>query len=76
MERTLRDILQKLSDFKVCKNCSRINWYENESCIECGNNEFDKREEAVKEALEKEYDYWINIEKYSEEEADNVIVEV
>jgi RNA polymerase subunit RPABC4/transcription elongation factor Spt4 len=76
MERRLVDILQKLNDFKVCKKCGRINWYENENCIECSSDEFDKSREAVRVAIENEYNYWINIEKYTEEEADNVIVDV
>jgi RNA polymerase subunit RPABC4/transcription elongation factor Spt4 len=76
MDRTLADILGKPSDFKVCKKCGRINWYENEKCIGCNSKKFDKNTEVVIEAVEKEYDYWINIEKYTEEEANDVVVEV
>jgi uncharacterized protein with PIN domain len=76
MDRTLADILGKPSDFKVCEKCGRINWYENEKCIECNSEKFDESEKAVIKAVKQEYNYWINIEKYTEEEADNVIVDV
>ena len=31
--------IYKLRDFKICLKCGRLNWYENESCIDCGNEQ-------------------------------------
>ena len=30
------------TDYKICKNCGKINWYENERCVDCGNGKFRK----------------------------------
>ena len=45
IEVQLIDIYSKPSDFKVCKACKRLNWYENETCIntDCTSNLFDER---------------------------------
>lgn len=74
MEVRLDQIQFKPSDFKVCKSCNKINWYENEACS-CGENDFKESEEAVKKAYQDEFDFWI-CEGYSEAEADAILYEV
>ena len=75
-EVTLDTLVMKPSDFKVCEKCGKINWYENEDCIECGENKFNDSKVAVMKWAKDEYDYWMNVEGYTEEEADNVYIEV
>ena len=41
MHHTVARILSAWNtDYKTCKNCGKINWYENESCVSCGSSEF------------------------------------
>jgi len=42
MYHTIGYIEGKISDFKICKDCSEINWYENKECHNCGNIYFRK----------------------------------
>lgn len=74
MERQLGDIEGKLSDYKVCEKCGAINWYENEECV-CNHTKFNNSENAIIEWLELEYKFWED-EGYSEDEADNILVDV
>ena len=78
IEVQLSDIFQKPSDFKVCKACKRLNWYENEACIniDCNSHKFDSSESSVLNMYTKETDYWICVEDYGEKEADRVFLEV
>lgn len=69
-------IFVKPSDFKVCKECNRINWYKNDHCIECGSEKFDNEERKVREAIEREYDFYEQEEGYTEEEIDAILTEV
>ena len=50
-------LVDKPSDFKICKQCSAINWYENDSCVMCNNNEFYTDIKIVKYVIEREYKY-------------------
>jgi len=40
MHHRISSMLGKISDYKICLHCGRINWYENESCIDCGHDKF------------------------------------
>jgi len=43
--RTLKQISENRMDFKVCNNldgCAKINYHDNEKCVECGNKSFHK----------------------------------
>jgi len=40
MTHTIGHIAGKNTDFKKCKECGCINWYENESCHNCGFEKF------------------------------------
>ena len=73
MEFTLDYIVTKESDFKVCKKCNTLNWYENEECRECGSILFDNS--RVRDWIENEYAYWINVEGFEEDEIDKIFVE-
>jgi len=76
MEHELARIFQKPNDYKLCNKCNRLNWYENDCCIECGSDDFKECGDGVEKWVNDEYEYWISTEGYSEEEADNVFVEI
>jgi len=40
MQHELIRIFQKPSDYKVCRECRAINWYENEECQCCGAKQY------------------------------------
>lgn len=75
MEVRLDQIQFKPSDFKVCKSCNKINWYENEICFFCGKRAFNNSKKMVEKAYQNELDFWIS-EGYSEAEADAIFYEV
>ena len=76
MESQLAVIFGKESDYKLCKGCNRLNWYENEECIECYKTEFKEVGKDIRKWIDDEYKFWVEEEKYSEEDADDVLVEV
>lgn len=76
MEAQLSTIFGKPSDYKVCQECKHLNWYENDTCCRCDSTGFDADEDIVNTRIDSEYDFWITEELCSEEEADNIIIEV
>jgi len=54
MHTTYGYVISKPRDFKICLNCGRINWYENESCINCYSSEFRRATKQDAENLELE----------------------
>lgn len=40
MKCSIEYIINKPNDFKVCKKCFKINWYENLQCISCFHDSF------------------------------------
>ena len=46
MEVKLDQLYFKPSDFKICKSCKKINWYERTTCS-CGGKNFNESEDAV-----------------------------
>ena len=40
MHHRISAILGKVEDYKICQNCGRINWYENEGCVSCCHEKF------------------------------------
>jgi ribosomal protein L40E len=72
----LQRISQKISDYKVCEHCNHLNWYENNECCICQNKTFSEKESDVDFAVKQEYKFWVNEEKYTEEQADNIDIEV
>ena len=59
MEFRLDYIETKPNDFKICKSCSNLNWYENEDCCNCNFADFDELGEGVPEWVEAEHEYWV-----------------
>lgn len=57
MRHTVDRILANQHDYKLCKVCGMINWYEREICIYCGSNEFNEAGEDIAE--------WINNGAYT-----------
>ena len=75
IEVDINGIETKPSDFKICKKCGALNWYENEECKDCDSEEFDTSTEAVLNWVEDEVEFWVKEEGYTEEQAYNVLVE-
>jgi len=76
MQHTLAKIFGKPNDYKICKKCGALNWYENKECINCGFAYFYEDGKNVDSYVENEYSLYK--EKYSlkEEEIDNILIEV
>jgi len=53
---TIGRIAGKPSDYKKCKLCGSINWYEREGCINCPSKEFEEFTEDDAEELLKDYE--------------------
>ena len=75
MEVTLSKIYGKLNDFKICVDCFKINWYENEECVNCHRMDFDEDEKKVLEIIEMDYDFYLN-HGYKEDEIDEIETEI
>jgi hypothetical protein len=77
-EFTMIGIESDPSDLKVCKDCNCLNWHENESCInpDCTSSSFDESEGAVSLWHQKERGFYVEEEGYSEEEFNELFVEV
>lgn len=76
MDVRLDKIMIKPQDFKLCKTCGDISWYKNTMCRDCGSNEFKSNGEGIVDWAKMEYEFWEKVEGYSEDEADDVIIEV
>lgn len=76
MHTTIAQAIGKPSDFKICKICNVINWYENEVCHSCKGKKFDKREKEVINYLQEEYVFYVEGEGYDEEEVDNIQLDI
>ena len=83
MEAQLMQIQAKPQDYKVCRACGRINWYENKECIECGSDDFSDNVSLVEEYIQEEYRFYTQeYESFedgkplTEEEADFIKIEV
>jgi hypothetical protein len=79
METVLIKIVQKPTDYKVCNQCKQINWYENECCknMECAvHNDYDETADAVQDWIKDEYGFYMEEEFMSEEEVDNILVDI
>ncbi len=56
MEQSLGRICGKPTDYKICNDCSAINWYENEECQNCEKTNFmDMTQKSVDE-IQKDID--------------------
>ena len=76
METTLFNVFSKPNDFKICKKCGALNWYENKECKECGSKEFKDDKKSILKWANNEFDFWIQKEGYNEEEAINILLNV
>lgn len=75
MEVSLDTIERKPDDFKICKKCKNINWYENETCHICNGKDFDELGKGVLEFIKHEH-YFYGSEGWEDDEIDNIRVEV
>ena len=75
----LISVVSKPSDFKICKKCQRLNWYENEECSNpcCNSTEsdFDESHEAIEKWVEDEYAFYMDEEGMTEEQVDHILIE-
>lgn len=77
MEAQLMQIQAKPTDYKICRFCGKLNWYENENCIECDTKDnFHKHGLGVSKFIDNEYKFWINETTMTEEEVDTLKLEV
>ena len=80
MENSLEKILGKPSDYRMCKLCGNINWYENTSCVFCGDETIESEttmsNEDMSDWITEEIQFWTEIEDYTKEEAYRVMKEV
>ena len=76
MDKKLNHIMMNPNDFRLCKYCGKINWFENDGCRDCGKAEFRKLGEGIVAWCKAEYDFWEKIEGLTEEEADAILLEV
>lgn len=76
MEQTLGNITGKPTDYKICKECKKLNWYENEECIDCGKKDFIEDEQEVLKWSNEEYQFYMKDEGYNEADADDILVEI
>jgi len=58
MEISLKKIVGKSNDFKICKRCNEINWYENEGCTICGNKTFNEIGKGIVKWADKQWKFW------------------
>ncbi len=75
METTLEQIIGKKNDFKLCKQCERINWYENKICHCCNGKEFNDHGKKIIEYVEYDYKFYKKL-GYDEEEIDKILVDI
>lgn len=76
MENTLGKISSKPTDYKCCNDCNAINFYDNEVCWDCFIEDFTERgSKEVHKWINKEYEFYEEL-GYTEEEIDNIEVEV
>lgn len=61
--------------FIVCKRCKCLNFYTNSECFNCGSEEFEYDDEAVKKEIEFEYDFFLE-QGLIEGEIDNISIRV
>lgn len=59
MEAEFARIFGKSNDYKLCKQCGAINWYENEICWDC---HYEAGEDTFTETWWKEVLDWIRTE--------------
>lgn len=76
MEASLENIKEKPTDFKICKECGAINYYENEKCINCRKIDFEERDKKVVELIERDYEFYQQEEGYQGEEIDKIFIDV
>jgi len=55
MHHTIGRIAGKPEDYKKCLRCGSVNWYENETCINCGYNKFTDFTEKDAETLLRDF---------------------
>ena len=54
MRHSIDRIKSNIYDYKMCKECGMINWYENEECIYCGSNNFNDIGDGIEDFIKEE----------------------
>jgi len=76
MDTTMAQMFGKPNDYKQCKSCRHPNWYENESCVECRGTKFRAPGVGITKWLEEDYEYYMEEKGYTEQEVDNILVDI
>lgn len=75
MEKEIGAIVGKPNDYKICKDCGAISFYEAEECHNCGHKDFKEREIDVLKYIDAEYAFYKE-EGSSEQEIDVTEIQV
>jgi hypothetical protein len=77
MKHSIDKIKSKIFDYKVCKKCLRINWYENEECCLCQNKTFSKNKKLINNYINSEIKFYqTEYEEYNLEDIMNIKIEI
>ena len=71
MEHTYEKMIGKSSDYIECNNCGRINWHENDRCLDCNlsiTNPDTMTDKHMDKFIKEEYNFYVNGEGYTEKE--------
>jgi ribosomal protein L40E len=76
MEKEIGAIVGKVNDYKICKLCGAISFYEATECHKCGGHDrFKKEGEDVLKYIDAEYEFYKK-EGSSEQEIDITEIQV
>ena len=78
IEMDLMGAEMKPSDLKVCVECRNLNWYSNEECVnaDCECVTFDSGVDVVRARIREDYTFYMEEEGMTEEEVDDILIEV
>lgn len=64
MKITIAHVIAKKEDFKICSQCGKVNWHENENCVVC-KGAFRKVTDKDIDEMIKEYEekgqFWLTV---------------
>lgn len=76
MEQTLGRILGKPNDYKRCRQCGVINWYENKHCHSCQHKQFRKPGDGIENYCKTDIEYYTKDKEYTKREAEDILCDI
>jgi len=61
MHTSIGNIYSKPTDYKLCKHCKAILWYEKDHCIHCSSTEFIEDIKSIEDRINNEVEYFTGI---------------